>query len=221
MKTEAIVISVTRETPDMLRIALRLKEKPSFQAGQFLMVHFGEFRRAYSIASAPYDELIELLIKLAPNGKGSQTISQWEQGHTIEVDLPFGRFTLDPSDHAPLFIATGSGIAPIRALLRSWTGRKATLLYGFRNDEDFAFGDELLAMVGEGKLALHCCITGAKDPPTTCFHGRTTDLLKDKLIVDPTTQIAYVCGLPDAVAETVAILHQLGFPKERIRKEMF
>src|SRR5262245_38697148 len=94
-----------------------------FVAGQFVsmtIMHEGrELTRAYSIASPPRgDDRFELCLNRVPNGAFSKYLCDLEPGASMAFNGPHGFFTVQlPVERDLLFVATGTGIAPIRSML--------------------------------------------------------------------------------------------------------
>ena len=126
---------------------LRLRLPPNanflFMPGQYIDVIKGDIRRSYSIANAPRDDgQIELQIKKVVDG----VLSDYFFNHAADNDLlrlegPFGTFSYrsDKSENIVL-MATGTGIAPLKALLESFgselTDKKIFLVWGGRYESD-------------------------------------------------------------------------------------
>src|SRR5437899_1088556 len=103
---------------------LRLPTPLAFRPGQFIscLLPVGEERliRPYSIASSPEEgDCLELVVDRVPGGPGSHYLFDLQIGATLHFTGPWGTFTLDraPEGEA-VFIADGTGIAPIRPMLR-------------------------------------------------------------------------------------------------------
>src|SRR5213079_2812887 len=103
---------------------LRLPAPLVFRPGQFIscLLPVGEERliRPYSIASSPEEgDCLELVVDRVPGGPGSHYLFGLQIGATLRFTGPWGTFTLDraPAGEA-VFIADGTGIAPIRPMLR-------------------------------------------------------------------------------------------------------
>jgi CDP-4-dehydro-6-deoxyglucose reductase, E3 len=109
--------------PEVARLWLRLPsvERLEFQAGQYLDVLIdGGRRRSYSIASPPHDAgLLELHVRRVRGGRFStELFGAREQGSLLKIEGPFGRFRYHQAPGPALFIAGGTGFAPIKSMLR-------------------------------------------------------------------------------------------------------
>jgi ferredoxin-NADP reductase len=222
------LLSNEPETPTTRRIRLALDGTPfHYRAGQAASLAAGSADSTpYSIASAPHetsrDGWLEFLIKVDGSSRFGAIVEGLRPGTPIRVAGPVGTFTLpDLSPGVPLlFIAGGTGIAPLRAMIREalHAGPPAalSLVYSARTPAEFAYVGELRGLADEGGLALTLTLTGhAAD--WTYARGRTGAAhLAD--LVTPRT-LAFVCGPPAMVADLPAALVSLGLPRDRVRTE--
>jgi ferredoxin-NADP reductase len=105
-----------------------------------------EITRAYSIASAPHSaNRFELCLNLAPDGLFSHHLFRMKPGDTVEMRPPLGMFVLRQPPRDSLFIATGTGIAPFRSMLKAHLSESSpqfTLLFGVRHESHLIYRDE-------------------------------------------------------------------------------
>jgi NAD(P)H-flavin reductase len=203
-----------------------------YAAGQAVMVAdhgSAERARAYSIANAPAeaarDGWLELLVGLKPDGTPGPHLTA-RPGQAVDVDGPMGQFTFPdgPTERRFAFVAGGTGIAPLRAMLHAALARDAagiTVVYSARTPEEFAYEDELRALAAAGKIELLLTVTRAED-------GRWSGLRRGRigrdelapLVHDPAT-LCFICGPPALVEEIPRLLEELGVAPERIRIEIW
>ncbi len=119
----ATVISVKNVAGEFHVVKLQL-EKPKelqYTAGQYVICKIGppKGNHTLSIASAPStDGTIELLQSVAPMGEGSKWLLGLKPGDPVQFLGPLGKFVLQKEGTRPkVFIATGCGIAPLRAMI--------------------------------------------------------------------------------------------------------
>jgi NAD(P)H-flavin reductase/ferredoxin len=128
---------------DVSKLTLRLANgvRAKFAAGQYLQVVLPDGqRRAFSMANAPHDnDHVQLHIRHMSNGGFTATVvPELKKGDTLQVELPHGDFCLRAASARPLlFIAGGTGFAPIKSmidsLLKTRSARPITLFWGARN----------------------------------------------------------------------------------------
>src|SRR5262245_46780459 len=189
-------------------------------------------RRPFSIASAPEDAkrsgVIDLLVG-TPDDGGTQDPEKTDwiftpsPGDRVDVEGPVGSFTFPaaPSESRFAFIAGGTGIAPLRAMLRHALGiphDRIALFYSARTADEFAFEAEFRALADAGAIEFRQTVTREGGGRWTGARGRVTaDALRD-LLVDVET-LCFVCGPASMVAEVPTLLAGLGIGPERIRGE--
>jgi ferredoxin-NADP reductase len=227
----ATVATVTDETDSVRTIALDLPDWPGHQAGQHLDVRLTaedgySAERSYSIASAD-GEPVAITVERLDNGEVSPYLTQeLRPGDQMEVRGPIGNwFTWGPHDGGPLLlIAGGSGVVPLRAILRhrqrSGSNVPARLLYSSRSLEDVIYRDELDQYRGNAEVRY--TLTRRQPPRWSGFSGRVDGAMLDR-IAWPASQrpLAFVCGptpFVEAVAELLVTRH---YPESRVKTERF
>jgi ferredoxin-NADP reductase len=200
----------------------------AYTAGQAVMIarHNYSHRKPYSIASAPEDALredaLELLVGVDAGGRPGPHLSL-DAGAPVDVEGPVGTFVFpaNPSERRFVFIAGGTGIAPLRAMLRhaiNIAHRDIGLFYSARAPDEFAYESELRALATSGQIQLRQTVTRAREAAWSGGRGRLNREALSELIHDPET-LCFVCGPPALVAEMPALLSGLGIPRTRIRLE--
>ena len=135
-----------------------------YRAGQAAFVGLpGQPPTPYSIASAPYETeesgWLEFLVKVDGSTRFGSQVTGVRPGTPLILTPAIGRFGLpaDAVDHPLLFVAGGTGIAPLRSMLRDaiHAGRRhaTSLVYSARHPEEFAYLDELRALHDAGRIA--------------------------------------------------------------------
>ena len=219
--------AVVDETPRVRTLELEIPGWPGHVAGQHVDVRLTaedgyRAERPYSIASAP-GEPPAITVQRLEDGEVSPYLTQDVRlGDGVEVRGPIGGyFVWRPNDGGPLFLAAGgSGVAPIRAILRHRRNSKsevrARLLYSSRTLEDIIYRAEL-----DGDDVVHT-LTRAQPSGWTGYAGRVdTGLLREVAWPAEDGPLAFVCG-PTSFVETVAAgLIDLGYVPTRIRTERF
>lgn len=215
--------------PDFVSLDGKIKGQGTlpFEAGQFISLQFTERAwRAYSIASHPDEDLIELVIRIVPEGVGSTILDKAKVGDTFPFKGPFGHFLLSKNPKANLvFLGTGTGIAPLRSMileeLKQEKPRAMKLLYGGRNADDITYLDEVKTW-HPNKVKVRLGLS--QDPEAKKFydcaeHCRITKFLEEDDF-DKNSEF-YICGNGYMVKSAQEILHKKGVEKERIFMERF
>ena len=209
-KHHAVLASKRLLTSSVWEVVLRLEGQiEPWAPGQFARLHVGDNAwRDYSIAGLE-DNHLRLLISTRTGGQGSRFIEHAGTGTRTVVELPLGEFGLADSGRRRLFIATGTGIAPMLAMFAQAPGLEHdTLLFGCR----YRYED-LTTKIGSpmpGRVVR--CLSREEVPDT--FHGRVTDALAQFAgdpDLDPHSTDVYLCGSAAMVADTRSLLERAGY----------
>ena len=202
----ATVARVVDLTHDVRQIDFRLVDPPEirFAAGQFISFEIERpgapmpATRAYSIASPPSLRTeVQLLLNRVLGGPGSSYLFGLQEGSETTFKGPVGSFTLRDSTRDVLFVATGTGIAPIRSMLMALADgastRRITLYWGVRSERDLYYQDELAAL--QNRLPGLTSTTTLSQPAGSWRGtvGRVVPLVTHE-VTDVTTLEAYLCG---------------------------
>jgi ferredoxin-NADP reductase len=224
------VAEVRRATPTSRLLRLDLTQSFDYEPGQSALIglHGQPDRRHYSLATPPEtanrDRALEFLVRTERDGSIGPHLDGLRRGAAVDVEGPTGRFVLphNVSERELLFVAGGTGIAPIRAMLlraASLAGISLALAYSARSSREFAFLPELDAMRRKG---LRMVLTATREAPASWKHdrGRLTQTRLSSLITTPAT-LCFVCGPPPLVEDVPRLLMKLGIEEARIRTEIF
>lgn len=181
--------------------------------------------RSYSIASAPRaDGTFNVAVTLVEGGPGSTFLHAMAPGESLALGDPMGFFTLpDALDHPLLFVATGTGVAPMRAMLQDMIARgvsaPTTLLLGVRTTRDALYADEFRAMAAAHPWLRFELTLSRPDPGWTGRAGYVQTHLEE---LSAEGCHAYVCGLNAMLKEVRrALKESLGFTRDRIHTERY
>jgi ferredoxin-NADP reductase len=227
----ARVESVVDETPRVRTIVLDVPDWDGHRAGQHLDVRLTaedgyRAEREYSIASAPGEALAITVERLQDGEVSPYLTEELRQGDALEMRGPIGGyFVWGPEDGGPVLLAAGgSGIVPLRAMLRhrrlSGSDTPVRLLYSSRSLEDVIYRTELDEPTS-GVDVFHT-LTREQPPGWTGYARRADGALIGEVAWpahrDP---LAFVCG-PTSFVETVASgLVEHGYRPERVKTERF
>jgi ferredoxin-NADP reductase len=226
------VREVVRETPRA--VVLRLDAagaRLAFSAGQAAMVGLLDRpdRKPYSIATAPEEQrrsgTLEFLIEVEPDGQSRPNLEGVGAGSRVAVEGPAGGFVLPRRlPRHLLFIAGGTGIAPLRAMIVSALARRnppsITLIYSARTREDFAFAGELRRLSRQGRIRFYRTVTRDAKKGWRGRRGRVQQAWVTAC-VRGRGPLCFVCG-PDAfVARMMGMLREAGVPARNMRREKY
>lgn len=188
----------------------------------------GTTRRAYSIASAPdplHPDQIEIAVTHVADGAASPALHALDVGARLGVDGPHGFFTREGAEAtAALFIATGTGVCPLRAMLqhelRVAKGPKLQLLFGCRHEADILWRDEFEAWAASHERFSFDVTLSQPDPSWQGRRGYVQQHLAS--LVEAERPHLYVCGLTRMVSEVRKIAkQQLGYDRRAIHSERY
>jgi len=202
----------------------------SYRAGQAAVIgaHGQPLRRPYSIATAPEESRderhLDFLLRADSAGGLGPHLAHVGPGSRIDLEGPYGSFVFpaDAEEEHVLFIAGGTGIAPLRAML--WhvllTKRTGTigLVYSARSPDDFSYEQELRELADAGRIRLDLTVTRAATPDWQGGRGRIDRARLATFITDPAT-LCFLCGPQSLITGIPPLLRQLGIADARIRVE--
>jgi ferredoxin-NADP reductase len=231
INTEATVVARKQLTSDVIELHFEPKTAFGFEPGQYISIVIPgrgpggrDLRRAYSIASAPENPIIELCIKVV-DGPGTQYLNSLNVGDVIKGTAPFGDFVWETKPHRnAIMIATGTGIAPFRSMLLSEAYKSAPplscrLLFGARDTSDLLYTDEMHQLLTPSHF-----IQALSRPKGEWHHfkGRVTDWIRQcDNEVDFATTDFYLCGNGAMITEITTLLTEKGLGKESVFKEAY
>lgn len=226
------ITSVRRATPATRYVRLALNGAPlRYRAGQAVMIGLAQSdqRVPYSIASAPEEaqdrDELEFLIKVEPSGRWGHTFDRLARGEMVALRGPMGSFVLPPRARRQplLFIAGGTGIAPVRAMIHHVLRRphaSLNLLYSARTSADFAYASELRMLAGRSRLQVRLHVTREAPARWRGERGRIAPAHIAPMIEDRST-LCFVCGPAAMVADVPLMLQQVGVPRRNITLEQW
>jgi ferredoxin--NADP+ reductase len=206
-----------------------------FHNGHFVMIGLEvegkPLLRAYSIASANYEENLEFLSIKVPDGPLTSRLQHLKEGDSILVSRkPVGTLVADdlrPGKHLYLF-GTGTGLAPFMSIIKDpdvyERFDKIILLHGVRWKSELAYADYIenelpsnpfFGDVVREKLIYYPAVT--REPFRN--EGRLTSLVDSGRLftdiglpeINPETDRAMICGSPHMLADISAMLDKRGF----------
>lgn len=203
----------------VLRLELLDPDEIRFQAGQFVSFEVQKpglpfpLTRPYSIASPPsHRSAIDLLFNLVPNGPGSSYLFSLKDGDPVSFRGPAGTFVLrEYPDRRLLFVATGTGIAPLRSMIhaRLPSPTPVTLIWGLRSERDLYYQEELAELVEQFPEFSYTVTLSQPSPAWEGATGRVQAAVEaaasrvDDLAV-------YVCGGREMIRSVTALIRSRG-----------
>ncbi len=184
--------------------------------------------RAYSLAGDPADKnTVELIIRLVPGGIcTTYCFEHLEVGSQMKMNGPYGDFRLSQTDAPMVFIAGGSGMAPIRNMLyhirNAGIERKATYFFGANTVADLFMTDEMRQF--ESDLTDFTYVPAVAAPAENekwdGEKGLVTEVVR-RNVENASEAEGYLCGSPGMIDAAVDVLIELGMKEENIFYDKF
>src|ERR1700733_14529496 len=201
---------------DLWMIRIRCQGEFTFTPGQYatlgVEVEGKRIERPYSIASAPWEQEIEFFFELVPEGALTPHLYKLQPGDCLSMrKVPKGRFTLDRENGRThhLLISTVTGVAPFVSFVR-------TLGKDFKEGK-FDGSHKLYLLNGASRPWDHADWPGEI--------GRADDVLRkyaDQWGLDASNTVAYLCGHPEMIERSKAILKRRGFiDRAAVKEEVY
>lgn len=204
------VNSLQKVSDDVILLQLQLPANDAFNyyAGQYIefLLRDGA-RRSYSMANAPgIANTLELHIRHMPGGKFTDHVfGAMKEKEILRIEGPFGSFFLrEDSDKPIILLASGTGFAPIKALIEAMQTkgitRETTLYWGGRRPADLYMQDWVERKCGE-MSSLHFVPVISDALPDDAWTGRTGFVHRAVLhdVADLSAYQVYACGAPVVV----------------------
>lgn len=207
-----------------------------FEPGQWVSLrlpllddHHRPLRRSYSLASVPDGTgRFELVVSRVEGGRSSQWLHEAPEGTQLEVKGPQGQFLFAPEPSPSLLVATGTGVAPFRGMVRlalaAGGDEPLWLLAGFRTLDEALYREELEALSrGHPRFRLELSLSrpgqgwGGR---TGYVQGHVAELWRELSRFGRAQ--AYVCGVKKMLGEVREVLRgQLGVERQRVHLESY
>ena len=205
---------------DLMPESAGAKHGVVFVPGQVAVLSVtGEAPAYFAFASAPEDPELEVLVKQKMGA--SNLIFDMTPGERIELlEVAGDGFALDDQKGKDLvFVAMGTGVAPLRSALRHVLKRKAefgqlVVLYGARTPDDFCFRDETDGWEDAG-VELRQVISRPDGHDWSGPTGYVQSLL-DHVLPNLNSPVALICGSLEMIEQTRDRLAQMGFKPNEI-----
>ncbi|RRD45030.1 FAD-dependent oxidoreductase [Buchananella hordeovulneris] len=197
------VASTRRLTATVWELVLDVPGVQSFTPGQFARLEVAPaIWRDYSIVGI-HGHQVRLLISTHTGGPGSRFVATAMPGSALVVELPLGQFSGTGAKRRRVFVATGTGLAPLLPMLARAPRTDDLLLFGCR------FAKDDLTQLLDDPLPANIirCITGEQVPGAR--RARVTEVLAE-LACDVADTEFFLCGSAAMVADATTLLAQRG-----------
>ena len=223
-------------TEDLMVIKVEISEKFDFKAGQYCTLGLGNIERAYSIASAPYEENLEIFVELVPDGELTPKMWGLKLGDKMSVrPRAKGIFVQDKKAHHHFMLSTVTGVAPFMSMVRQYLhdekgeSHRFYIMYGASYVDELTYDGELIELAEKHPDVVKFVPTISR--PTENRNagwkgatGRVNTIAEDYLVkfdLPTDDTMVYACGHPGMIEEMKEKLPPQGwrFVEERFWKE--
>jgi phenol hydroxylase P5 protein len=174
----------------------------------------------YSIASPPGGNCIQLCVKPGRKGSPADHLCALQVGSQVRISRPQGGFVLQLPEATTLFLAAGTGIAPIRSmihwLVRNNDRRPLWLIFGARDTGSLFFHSEFLDLAERHPNFRYVPVLSRSPEGWNGARGYVQHHLDG---IPRQAARAYLCGPPAMVKSVSRSLGELGWPENLIHYE--
>jgi ferredoxin--NADP+ reductase len=224
-------------TEDLWKMWLKPEEKFDFKPGQYCTIGSGGIERAYSIASSPDEDQIELFIELVPPPDGNLTplLNELNVGDTVTMRLRAkGIFVLKPEFKNHVMVGTVTGVAPYVSMMRKHlkesesSNKNFIILEGASYLDEFGYDEELISLdKSNNNVTFEASVSRPdeeRNDSWTGYKGRVNNIILDRLDewgLNPSETIVYACGHPGMIEDVKEKLENTDytFLEERFWKD--
>ncbi|MBF6986317.1 MULTISPECIES: 2Fe-2S iron-sulfur cluster-binding protein [Cupriavidus] len=225
----AVVQAVRPLSADVMHVELEVPDAGTldYRPGQYLkLVSTDGLARSFSMASVPRDGRVDLHVRRIPGGAFTDGIlPRMRAGDAIDVELPLGNFFYRSRDYRPLLmVATGTGLAPIKAILESLMGDPdcppVSLYWGMRQPHDLYLHDAIPAW---GERLYDFQYVPVLSRAGTDWQGRRGYVHDAALadLGDLSEHAIYLCGSPDMIRDARAAFLAHGASPDHLYADSF
>ncbi len=227
---KAVLVEVRELAPNIRHFVFEVPDLREFYfiPGQFVSlthpIHGKEITRPYSIASKPGGNRFDLCLNLVEEGVFTPWLFDLKPGDEIETSAPLGFFIVRNPQRDAIFVATGTGIAPMRSMLEAYLGqddpRRLTLIFGVRHEHGLLYRDEFEELAQKHPNFRFWPTLTRPEPSWTGRVGRVQSAMIEA--IGPRRDLdVYICGLKAMVDDVRAILKGMGFDRKQIIYEKY
>lgn len=210
-----------------LTLALPPDAPLDYAPGQYMNVVLPDgATRSFSMASAPAGNLVDFHVRRIPGGRYTDHwLGQARPGAALEIEAPLGVFSYHEEDWRPMIMmATGTGIAPIKAILESLLDNDdcppVTLYWGMRTEADLYLRDQIADWADRLYEFNFVPVLSRADAGWQGRRGHVQQaVLQDH--GDLSEHALYLCGAPAMISEATALLAGRGASLDHVYADSF
>lgn len=227
LRSSATICEINRVTDSVVHLVLETPEPVPYLAGQYMNVHMENGNpRSFSMANAPGGTRLDFHVRRVPGGRFTERqLNEAKPGQQLDVELPVGSFYLRREDYRPLLmVATGTGIAPIRAILETLLDDEdcppVSLYWGMRTEADLWLAQEFAQWKDRLYDFRFVPVLSEEGESWQGRRGFVQDAIAEDFD-DLSEHAIYLCGVPAMVREAKERFISLGASVEHIYSDSF
>jgi CDP-4-dehydro-6-deoxyglucose reductase len=225
----AKIQAINKLNDTVIEVNLRLPPNSNFEynSGQYVNITKGTIKRSYSVANAYRESgVLTFLIKKYENGQMSKYwFEEAKENDLLRIEGPIGSFFLRESEvENIIFLATGTGVAPVKAILESITDspnkfsdKKIWIIFGARNESDIFWQPNELNEVSNLK---YIPVLSRASEDWKGESGYVQDILIKQNILLENAQV-YACGSNTMIESAKKLLIEKGLNKTNFFSDAF
>ena len=216
--------------PEVRHFVFQVEDAESFSyvPGQFVSftaeIKGSPITRAYSIASQPNGRRFDLCLNRVLEGHLSPYLFDLKPGDQVRMTGPFGGYIFRQPVQDSVLVATGTGVAPFRAMLRDQLERDSshqfTLIFGVRYERGLLYRQEFEELAREHPNFRFWPTLSRSEASWTGRIGHVQEHLLEAVGERRDVNV-FICGLKAMVDDVRAILKASGFERKRISYEKY
>jgi NAD(P)H-flavin reductase/ferredoxin len=228
------VQSVEELTHDIRVLTIKVDGRMEYAAGQYAELSLDGFDRPreYSfakVATTGGSDLLSFIVRRVPGGRFTDWLFAEDRvGEIVRVQGPTGNFWLREGEAPLLFVAGGSGLAPLKAILEDGVDRRVkrdvVFLFGAREQRDLYLMEELqeIGAQWQGDFTLMPVLSDeAEDSDWRGARGLVTTAINDAVVPGLPSRHAYLCGPPVMIDAAIEVMTAAGIASENIHYDKF
>ena len=220
------VDKITPISVDVLELQLRIPPQSNFKylSGQYINIIKGDYKRSYSIANSNSTQNLVFFIKNYEGGKFSQYLfDEAKINDLLRIEGPIGTFFYrHTSKNNIVFLATGTGIAPVKAMLeqmdenhRELINKKIYLFFGGRTEEDLFWRPKFTNI-----NIVFIPVLSRSDDKWNGAKGYVQDFVISNEI-NLADSVLYACGSENMIKDSRALVQKNGLSEEAFYSDAF
>lgn len=216
--------------PEVRHFVFRVEDAPAFAyvSGQFVSftaeIEGSPITRAYTMVSPPSGRCFDLCLNRVTEGRLSPYLFDLKPGDEIQMTGPYGGFIFRQPVEDSILVATGTGVAPFRAMMQDRLAQdslhKYTLLFGVRYERGLLYRADFEELAREHPNFRFWPTLSRPEPEWRGRSGHVQAHLAEAVAERRDVNV-FICGLKAMVDDVRSLLKSWGFERKRVIYEKY